>query len=162
MLRISERAMMYKQYAAFIMSLGVAFTPACDQAIAGSGAAHGGASASTHSTFHPSVIRSPNHHNGRNIRNFFPTTGTFFWEPSNGEPNIDVTQPISGPVSRDMNYTYKFDVPWDWAHRYPPSFFAGPAQPPSPSVAYVPGCPAQAVTVLGADGKNQTVTVVRC
>jgi hypothetical protein len=26
----------------------------------------------------------------------------------------------------------------------------------------VPGCPAQTVTVPGADGKDQTVTVVRC
>ena len=154
---------MYKVYAPLIMSLSVALTLASNQAFGRSGAAHAGISASTRSTFHPSVFhpsvtRSPFHHNGRNIGNFFPVAGDFFWGPSNGQPNVEVTQPMSG----DINYTYKFDVPWDWAHRYPPGFFASPPKLPSPPVAYVPGCPAQTVTVLGADGKDQTVTVVRC
>jgi hypothetical protein len=156
------RAMMYKVYAAFIMSLSVALTVASNQALGGSGAVHGAVSASTHSPFHPSVTRSPNHHNGRNRGIFFPAAEGFFWDPSNGEPNVDVTPPISGPTSGDINYTYKYDVPWDWAHRYPPSFFASPPKPPSPPVAYVPGCPAQTVTVPGEDGKDQTVSIVRC
>jgi hypothetical protein len=156
MLRIGGRAMMYKVYAAFIVSLSAALTLASNQAFGQLGAAHGGVSASTHSTFHPSVTRSPHHHNRRNIGTFFP--GDFFWGPWNGQPNVEVTQPISG----DIHYTYKFDVPWDWAHRYPPSFFASPPEPPSPPVAYRPGCPAQTVTVPGADGKDQTVSMVRC
>ena len=156
MLRISGRAKMYKVYAAFIMSLSVAL--ASNQAFGGSGAAHGGVSASAHSGFHPSVVRLPHRHNGRNFGTFFPVVGDSFLGSSNGEPNLGVPQPMSG----DITYTYKYDVPWDWAHRFPPGFFADPPKPPSPPVAYVPGCPAQTVTVLGADGKDQTVTMVRC
>ena len=151
--------MMYKVYAAFIVYLGVALTLACNQAFGGSGVAHVGVAASTHPTFRPSVTRLPNHHNRRNIGTFFPAAGGFFWD---GQPSAEVQLPLAGPISNDINYTYKFDVPWDWAHRYPPSFFASPPGPPSPPVAYVPGCPAQTVTVPGADGKDQTVTMVRC
>jgi hypothetical protein len=154
---MSGRAMMYKVYAAFLMCLGVALTVASNQASGGSTAAHGGVSASTHSTFHRSFARS--HHRGRNRGAFFP--GDFFWGPYD-QPNADLAPPISGPTSNDINYTYKFDVPWDWAHRYPPSFFASTPEPPSPPVAYVPGCARQIVTVPGADGKDQTVNVVRC
>ena len=149
--------MMYKVYVAFIMSLGV--TVASNHAFGASGAAHGGVSASTHSTFHPSLTRSPIHHNRRNRGIFFPAAESFFWD---GQPNVEITPPISGPVSDDINDTYKYDIPWDWAHRYPPSFFASPPAPPAPPVSYVPGCPAQTVTVPGADDKDQTVTVVRC
>jgi hypothetical protein len=162
MFRIGGCAMIYKAYAAFIMSLGAALAVASNQAFGEPGAAHGGVSASTHSPFHPSLARSPHHRNGRNRGAFLPVDGGFFWDPSNGEPNVDVTQPLSAPISGDVNYTYKFDVPWDWAHRYPPSFFASPPKPPSPPVAFVPGCPAQTVTVPGDDGKDQTVAIVRC
>jgi hypothetical protein len=167
MLRIGERAMiyrtmMYKVCAASILSLGVALTLASSQAFGGSGVAHGGVSAATHSPFHRSFARLPNHRNGRNPGTFFPADAGFFWGPSDDQPNVEATQPPSGPISGDVNYTYKYDVPWDWAHRYPPSFFASPPRPPSPPVAYVPGCPAQAVTVPGKDGKDQTVAIVRC
>jgi hypothetical protein len=150
--------MAYKMYAAFVASLGVALTLASNQTFGGSGVAHGVAAASAHPTIHPSVTRSPNHHRGRNIGTFFPAGGGYFWEPPSGEPIVELTQPMSG----DITYTYKYDVPWDWAHRYPPSFFAGPPKPPSPPVAFFPGCPKQTVTVPGADGKDQTVTMVRC
>ncbi len=157
---MSGRAMMYKAYAAFIMSLSAALIVASSQASGQSRAAHGGAAASTHSAFRPSVVRLPGRHHGRNRGAFFPGGG-FFWGPYS-EPNLEVVPPISGPTSNDINYTYKFDVPWDWAHRYPPSFFASPPEPPSPPMAYVPGCAKETVTVPGADGKDQTVTVVRC
>jgi hypothetical protein len=41
-------------------------------------------------------------------------------------------------------------------------FFESAPQPPSPPMAYAPGCARQTVTVPGADGKDQTVNVVRC
>jgi hypothetical protein len=157
-LEIGGRAMMNKVYAALIMSFSVALTFASNQAFGQSGASHGGVSASTHSPILPSGTR---HHNRRNGETFFPAAGGFFWGPSNGQPNVEVAQPI-GPISGDINYTYKFDVPWDWAHRYPPSFFASPPVPVSPPVTYDRGCPAQTVTVSGANGKDQTVTIVRC
>jgi hypothetical protein len=48
---------MYKLYAAFLMSLGIALALASDQAFGGP---KGGVSASPHSTFHRSFARS--HH----------------------------------------------------------------------------------------------------
>jgi hypothetical protein len=153
--------MMYKVYAAFLMCLGIALTVASSQAFGGARAGHSGVSASMHSTtFHRSFARS--HHHGRRHRGaFFP--GSFFWGPYD-QPNGEVAPPqISGPISNDINYTYKFDIPWDWAHRFPPGFFgSSPAESSSPPVAYVPGCAKQTVTVPGADGKDQTVNVVRC
>jgi hypothetical protein len=150
--------MMYKElYAALIMSVGV--TVGCSHAFGAPATARSGASAPMHSAVHPSLACSPNHHHGRTVGNFFPATGGFFWD---SQPDEGITPPLSGPVSGDINYTYKYDVPWDWAHRYPPGFFGSPPASPAPSVSYRPGCPAQIVTVPGADGKDQTVTVVRC
>jgi len=157
MLRMSGRVMMYKVYAAFLMCLGIAITLASNQAFGGSRAGHGGVSASTHSTFHRSFARL--HHRGRHRGAFFP--GDFFWGPYD-QPYADVAPPISGPITNDTNYTCKLNFPWDWAHRCPPSSFESAAQPPSPPMAYVPGCAKQTVTVPGADGKDQTVNVVRC
>jgi hypothetical protein len=154
--------MIYKVYAAFIMSLSLALALGYGQAFGQSGAAQGGVSASAHSAFHPSVTRSPHLNNRRNIGPFFPTNGGFFWGSSNNQPNVEVTPPISAQVSADINYTYKYDFPWDWAHRYPPSLFAGPPEPPPLPIPYARGCPTQTVTVPGADGKDQTVTMVRC
>src|SRR5262249_54062918 len=139
---------MYKVCSAFIVSISVL---ASNQALAQSGAAlRVGSSASTHQNFQPIVnrplghrvvrpldhrIARPLHHRiGRNVGAFFPTTGPFFW----GIPNAEALQPVDSMVG-DFNYTYKYDVPWDWAHRYPPSFFASPPEPPAPPIAYRPG-----------------------
>jgi hypothetical protein len=72
------------------------------------------------------------------------------WSYSNGRSNPN-----------EINFTYKLDVPWDWAHRYPPGFLAGPPEPAAASPVVTPsGCRAQEVTV-GAD-KAQTITMLRC
>ena len=153
--------MMYKVYAAFLMSLGIALALASDQAFGGP---KGGVSASPHSTFHRPFARSQRF--GRHRGDFFP--GDFFWGGGDffsgpyDQPYADVAPPISGPISNDTNYTCKLNFPWDWAHRCPPSSFESAPQPPSPPMAYVPGCAKQTVTVPGADGKDQTVNVVRC
>jgi hypothetical protein len=154
-LRIGARAMMRKMYAAFIMSFSVALTLACNQA-SGQPGVQGGVS---HSGFHPSVTRSPHHHIRRNIGTFFPAAGGFFWGPS-GQPNVEVTQPIPGLISGDRLFTCTYHIPWDWVHRCPP-VVSLPEPPPSPIVRTT-GCPPQAVTVPGADGKDQTVSMVRC
>jgi len=155
--------MTYKVCEAFTISLGVVLTLASRQAIGQAGVLHGAVShsAARHSPFHPSVIRSHHRNNLRNRGAFFPANGGFFFGSSNGQPNVEVAQPM-GAISGDFHYTYKQDFPWDWAHRYPPSLFASPAEPPAPPVALRPGCPAQTVTVPGADGKDQTITMVRC
>jgi len=69
-----------------------------------------------------------------------------------GEPMADGSAPLSNDVN--VNYTYKQDVPWDWAHRYPPA--VAPSDRP-----YVPGCSSEPVTVPGRSG-DQTVNVIRC
>jgi hypothetical protein len=157
--------MMYKLYAAFLMSLGIALALASSQAFGGSRAVRSGVSASMHSTaFHRSFARS--HRFGRHRGDFFP--GDFFWGGPYGDQfNGEVAPPISGPIgptSNELNYTYKQDIPWDWAHRFPPGYFGSTPESssPAPAVAYVPGCAKQTVTVPGADGKDQTVNVVRC
>jgi len=151
------RAMTYRMYGAFIASLSaVALMLAANETVARSGGAPRGGFTSSRSISHPSVAQSLRHHRRNTVGAFWP--GDFFYGPSNGEPIGDVTPPASG----DVHYTYTYDVPWDWAHRYPPSFFASTPEPSSPPVAYVPGCARQIVTVPGADGKDQTVTVVRC
>lgn len=152
------RAMMCKVYEAFIISVGVALTLASNQALGQSVASHGGVSASTHSPFHSSFIRWRHRDNRRNAGTFFPAAGGYFWGSSNGQPVIEAAQPLSG----DIHYTYTLDVPWDWVHRYPPSFFASPPEAFPPPVPHAPGCAAQTVTVPGADGKDQTITMVRC
>ena len=148
------RAMTHKRYGALVASLSaVALMIAANETFARSGAAQSGAFASTHthSPSHPLAARSFRHHRRNNIGAFWPAVGDFYYEPSNGEPMVNVAPPTSG----DTHYTYTYDVPWDWAHRYPPSV--------TPSArAYVPSCPAEVVTVPGRDGSEQTVNVMRC
>jgi hypothetical protein len=139
--------MAYKMYAALIASLSVALTLASNETFARS--AHRGGFTSTHSISHPSVAQSFRHHRRNNVGTLWPTG--FFYGPSNGEPMTDVTQPMSG----DIHYTYTYDVPWDWAHRYPS--VVTPSERP-----YVPSCPAETVTVPGRGGKEQTVSIMRC
>ena len=91
------------------------------------------------------------HHRRNNAQAFWPAVGGSFYEPSNGEPLADGAQPGSG----DIHYTYTYDVPWDWAHRYPPAVM--PSHRP-----YVPSCPSETVTVPGRHGEPQTVNVMRC
>jgi hypothetical protein len=67
---------------------------------------------------------------------------------SYGAPMIDVTQPSN------IHYTYTYDVPWDWTHRFPPNVV--PSDRP-----YVPGCTNEVVTVPGRAGEH-TVNVTRC
>jgi hypothetical protein len=141
-----------KMYTAFITFLGVAITLASNQAFGQVLAAPGGSSPSMHSPRHHGA---PHHHNRRNIGTFFPAVGGFFGGPFNGQPNVnlDVRQTITDGI-----YTCTYDIPWDWVHRCPPVL--SPPDPPPPPVAFTHGCPAQTVTVPGADGKDQTVTVV--
>ncbi|MCP4615367.1 MAG: hypothetical protein GY844_02910 [Bradyrhizobium sp.] len=68
-------------------------------------------------------------------------------------------EPLAGtslPLTNDINYTYTYkqDVPWDWAHRLPPN--VTPSDRP-----YVSTCSNDPVTVPGRNG-DQTVNVFRC
>ena len=139
------RAMKYRIYGAFIASLGAAaFLLAADETFARSGSAPHGRFASPHSKFRPFV---GHHRRNRNDVALWPATDGYFYGPPDGEPLVDVTQPVSGSP-------YSYDVPWDWAHRYPLTL---PSERP-----YVPSCTVEAVTVPGRYGMEQTVNVTRC
>jgi len=115
--------------------------------------ASGRASASTHTQSLRSMARSHHRQHGRGTGAFFlPSTPVY-------DQGIDIA-PSSGDMN--YNYTYKRDVPWDWAHRYPPSYYALPPAPPPVMYEHSPGCPSQTVTVPTQDGREQTISIVRC
>jgi|SRR5262245_43687 len=137
-------------YTAFITFLGVAITLASNQAF-------GQLSAAAPSG--PPAMPSARHNVAphRNIGTFFPAAGGVFGGPFNSQPNLnlDVRQTITDGI-----YTCTYDIPWDWVHRCPPIVSA--PVPPPPPVVLAPGCRPQAVTAPGPDGKDQTITMVRC
>jgi hypothetical protein len=138
-------------YGALIASLGaVALMFVAGPTFARPGAAAHGGSASSHAVSHRSVAFRSFRHGRRNAGGFWLGDG-FYNEPSNAGPVLDGTQ----AASRDIHTTYTYDVPWDWAHRYPPA--VAPSDRP-----YVPGCAAEPVTVPGRDGGDRTVNVMRC
>jgi hypothetical protein len=142
--------MTHRMHGALIASLTlVALSFAANETFAQSGAAPAAAHARGHAP--PSVAPSLRHHRGNRVGSFWPAAWGFFYDPSIGQAPVDFAQ----PASRDMHYTYTYDVPWDWAHRYPPAVI------PSER-AYVPECPEQTVTVAGKGGKEQTVNIIRC
>ena len=145
--------MMYKVGAVFAMFLSVVFSFAFNQAFAQSAPAHHNrSSAAKHSPHH----RFP-HHDHR--RNFFPAFGGFWGVPNDGF-GVDTYAPTYAPTFDHTRFTCTYDIPWDWVHRCPP-VVALPEPPPVPVVSG-PGCVPQVVTVPGADGKDQTVTMLRC
>lgn len=90
------------------------------------------------------------HHHRRGF-SFWPGGGFYY----GGAPYGDApAQAVTLPTDINYTYTYKHDVPWDWAHRYPP--MVNPSDRP-----YVPGCSNEPVTVPGRSGE-QTVNVIRC
>lgn len=142
-----------KMVGALIASLGVAaFALVPNETFARSGGARGGAIASPHS-----IARAPGalafRHGRRNhVGAFWPAVvGDSYYGPSGGEPVAEAAP----AQSNDVRYTYTYDVPWDWAHRYPPS--VAPSDRP-----YVSGCPTEIVKVPGRGGGEQTVNVTRC
>ncbi|MBR0968180.1 hypothetical protein JQ554_29235 [Bradyrhizobium diazoefficiens] len=83
---------------------------------------------------------------------YWPGGGGFFYDNAGyNQPLVDAGQ----PASTDIRYTYTYDVPWDWTHRFPPNVV--PSDRP-----YVPSCPTEQVTVPGRGGVEHTVNVMRC
>ncbi|WP_407166427.1 hypothetical protein [Bradyrhizobium sp. ORS 111] len=134
--------MTYKIYRALVASAGVAalMFGCATETFARSGAAARGAFAAPHPAFR---------HHGRIPGAFWPATVGFDSGPA-GEPLVETAPPISN----DVRYTYTYDVPWDWAHRYPPAVV--PSDRP-----YVSSCPTESVTVPGRGG-DHTVNITRC
>lgn len=141
--------MAHRMCRALIASIGaLALMFAASETFAKSGAAARGGVVSAHAMSRP-VGPGFRHHRRNFVGTFWP--GVYYYPPSTGEPVVDLPQ----PASNDVRYTYTYDVPWDWAHRYPPA--VTPSDRP-----YVSSCPAETVTVPGRDGKEQIVNVMRC
>jgi hypothetical protein len=145
-------------YGGLLAALSVlALEVGATEAFAEPGAARG-AVVSTRSISHPSAFRrsfahSFRHHR-RNFDNgfFWPGVGDFSDFQPYSAPLLDGTQPASVP---DNRYTYTYDVPWDWAHRFPPS--VTPSDRP-----YVPSCSTETVNVPARGGSEQSVNITRC
>ncbi len=109
-----------------------------------------------HGGIAPSIAHAPavagHHFRGRNPFVYWPGGGGFYYEPSSAAPFAEMPQPE--PQRTDVRYTYTYDVPWDWVHRYPPNVV--PSDRP-----YVPSCPSESVTVPGRGGET-TVNIMRC
>ncbi|MCP3383879.1 MULTISPECIES: hypothetical protein [unclassified Bradyrhizobium] len=83
---------------------------------------------------------------------YWPGGGAFAYDNAGySPPFVDAGQ----PASTDVRYTYTYDVPWDWSHRFPPNVV--PSDRP-----YVPSCPTESVTVPGRGGGEHTVNIMRC
>ena len=145
--------MAYRMYWVLIASVSAAaLMLATDETSARSGVAPGGFSA-VRPIPNASAVPSFRHHRRYKNGAYWPAAGGYYYGPSNGDisPSPDVTQ----PMSRDIRYTYTYDVPWDWAHRYPPNVI--PSDRP-----YVSSCSSEPVTVPGRNGGEQTINITRC
>ena len=141
-------------YAAVIASVGaVALICAAGETFAG--APHAGVTSRPHSHFrsHAPLARHFRHQRFNNNNDiggvFWPDSG--FYGPPTGGPGLDLAQPIPN----DIRNTNAFDIPWDWAHRYPP--IVTPSDKP-----YVTTCPTETVTVPNRNGGDQTINITRC
>ena len=97
------------------------------------------------------MARAPfRHHNRGGFGGYWPAAGGYGYYDGTpyGAPAIDVTQPSN------FHYTYTYDVPWDWTHRFPPNVV--PSDRP-----YVQSCTTEPVTVPGRSGEH-VVNVTRC
>jgi len=94
------------------------------------------------------------------FRNFgaFGAFGTAYSDFGYGS-SAGYGEPVQGippqPTSTDIHYTQTYDVPWDWAHRFPPN--VTPSDHP-----YVSSCPVETVTFHGRDGADKSVNIMRC
>ena len=148
-------AMTSRMYRAIIAALGAtALVFSATETFARSGAAAPGRAFASMRPMGRAGVAQPFRHHRRGFvdGSFWPGDfGDGSYGPTYGEP---VTQaPQLG--SQDIHYTTTYDVPWDWAHRFPPQ--VAPSDHP-----YVSSCPVESVTVAGRNGGEQTINVMRC
>ncbi|UFW46120.1 MULTISPECIES: hypothetical protein [Bradyrhizobium] len=149
--------MMSRSYGALFASFSAAallLSPSDSFARPGGAAPHGMVSAAAP----PAAAARPPIAPGARFRGrntpwvYWPGGGGFFYDGAGySQPFADIGQ----PASTDVRYTYTYDVPWDWTHRFPPNVV--PSDRP-----YVPSCPTEQVTVPGRGGGEHTVNIMRC
>ena len=132
--------------AALLLSLSDSF------ARPGGAAPHGLTAAPSGAIARPSIAPGVSFHRRNNAFVYWPGGGGFFYDGAGySRPFADAAQ----PVSTDVRYTYTYDVPWDWTHRFPPNVV--PSNRP-----YVPSCPTEQVTAPGRGGSEHIVNITRC
>ncbi|MDE5441309.1 hypothetical protein GWG65_07555 [Bradyrhizobium sp. CSA207] len=150
------RIMTYRMHGALLASLSVVvlLLAASDSfARPGAAAPHGVVSAAAPpAAARPAIAPGSRFHRRNNPWVYWPGGGGFFYDSAGySQPFADAGQPLSN----DVRYTYTYDVPWDWTHRFPPNVV--PSDRP-----YVPSCPTESVTVPGRGGGEHTVNIMRC
>jgi hypothetical protein len=107
------------------------------------------ASRGAHMSSHRPAGHAFRHHHNRQTGGLVWDDGGYFYGPT-GDAVVNGA-PLTGEV-RNSNAS---DIPWDWAHRYPP--IVGPSGRP-----YVSSCGGEAVTVPDGRGGTGQVNVIRC
>ena len=131
-----------------------AWMPAATETFARSGVAPGGFSA-VRQLRNASAVPWFRHHPRHHIGATWLDAGGYYDGAANGERFADAPPDLTQPMSRDIRYTTSYDVPWDWAHRYPPNVI--PSDRP-----YVSSCSSEPVTVPGRHGEEKTINITRC
>ena len=151
--------MKYKMYGAVIASLSVAavMLSSSDTFARPGGGAPAAAPpagfAKPAPMFRPGARAFRQHNRGVGF-GFFPGVGGFYGDYNDGAPYGGGAPVGAAPeVPNKFHYTYSYDVPWDWTHRYPLTL---PSDRP-----YVPSCNTEVVTVPGRGG-DRSVNVTRC
>jgi hypothetical protein len=147
--------MMSRSYGALFASLSAAallLAPSDSFARPAGAAAHGLAAAPSGPVARPPIAPGARFRGRNTPWVYWPGGGGFFYDNAGyNQPFVDAGQ----PVTNDVRYTYTYDVPWDWTHRFPPNVV--PSDRP-----YVPSCPTEQVTVPGRSGGEHTVNIMRC
>jgi hypothetical protein len=129
-------------YGILIASVGaIALTVAASETFAASRGAHMGS--------HRVAAHSFRHHHRSQQGAYVWGDDGYYYGPT-GEPVLDGA-PLTGEV-RNSNAS---DIPWDWAHRYPPVLT--PSGRP-----YVSSCGTEAVTVPDGRGGTGQVNITKC
>lgn len=117
-------------------------------ALAGAASETFAASRGAHMTSHRSAPHSLRHHH-RSQDGFVWGDGGYFYGPTPDAP-LD-----GAPLAGEIRNSNASDIPWDWAHRYPP--IVTPSARP-----YVSSCGAETVTVPDGRGGTGQVNITRC
>jgi hypothetical protein len=136
-------------YGTLLASVGaIVLTLAANESFA---ASRGGGT-SVHSTSHRLTahrLAAHRFHHRSQGAIVWPSDDGYFYGPT-GDAGFDGA-PLTGEV-RNSNAS---DIPWDWAHRYPPAVM--PSDRP-----YVSSCGSESVTVPDGRGGTGQVNVIRC
>ena len=89
------------------------------------------------------------------LRHHHRSQGGFVWD-NGGYYSYGGGEVIDGaPLTGEVRNSNASEIPWDWAHRYPPA--VRPSDRP-----YVSSCGSESVTVPDGRGGNGQVNIMRC